>query len=69
MANIKLRVIGGSVTHNGKDYRQGDALSIPEADAKRLIELGVCERAKTAKPVEDPPPEETPEENPEEGGQ
>lgn len=41
-----LRVIDGSVTHNGVVFDKGDFIEdISAADAERLIELNVCEEA------------------------
>lgn len=50
-AAIKLSVTQGVVSHDGVTYRKGEHLSLPEDQAKRLIEAGVCMPAedKTAK--------------------
>lgn len=38
----KLIVTQGVVVHNGATYRKGEHLTLPEDQAKRLLDGGVC---------------------------
>ena len=37
---MKIKVIKGTVTHEGKDYFEGAMIQVPDENAERLINLG-----------------------------
>jgi hypothetical protein len=42
---MKVKITRGTVTHNNKEYKTGQIADFPDDDAKRLLDLGVAEKA------------------------
>jgi hypothetical protein len=70
---MKIEVIKGTVTHDGKDYGAGKVIDLDDDKANRLIRLGYAKKAaeakpEPAKPAPAPEPKIEPKAEPKPGG-